>query len=211
VSSKGLGVVTNWFRGGASLALVVVLLLTVAPSQANARTRKPPSEAVAACRLTDLALAYTGGELATGYFFAQVTVWNVGPESCRLEGVVRIVGIYEGAPDTNALSYGIVPNLVLTPRRDAVALWSKPPAGEIAAAIPIEAEYRDDQNAPGGLCSVHRIVPAAWLVSIGGASRTVVDWNPSDAPWSHAFLTCYGRIAKPLPSVQRFTATGFGQ
>lgn len=202
--------VASLFRCGASLALVVPLL-TIAPSQANEGTRKPLSEAVAACRITDLALAYAGGQPATGSFFAQVTVWNTGPESCLLEGVVRLVGTYKGKPDTNVLSYGIVPDLVLTPRRDSAPLWSSPRGGEIAAAIPIESEYRDDPNVANGLCSAHRIVPADWLVSIGGTSRTVADWNPSNTAWSHDFLTCSGRIVNALPRVQRYTAAGFNQ
>jgi hypothetical protein len=199
----------NLVRFGTSLTLAV-LLVTIASAGANASPRRPLSKAVATCRLADLALAYTGGQPATGLFFAQVTIWNLGSESCLLEGVVRIVGTYKGVPDTNVLSFGVMADLVLTARQDSDPLWSSPRDGEVAAAIPIEAEYRDASNSRNGLCSAHRVVPAEWMISIGGVTRTVVDWNPSNTAWSHDFLTCHGNIAKSLPTIQRYTQAGFG-
>src|ERR1700722_3922284 len=170
--------IAKQFRFGTSLA-VAILLLSIGVASASVGTHDQLGNAVPVCRSIDLDLAYAGGQPATGFFFAQVMIWNVGSESCRLEGPIRIVGTYKGSPDTNALGYGVVANLVLTPRRDPGPLWSSPRGEEVAAAIPIEAGYRDDPNAPNGLCSTHRIVPAAWSVSIDGVPRTVPDWNPS--------------------------------
>jgi hypothetical protein len=194
-----------------TLALTAAATMTGGSARSGAAVRTPIAEKTQ-CHLSNLALAYSGGQPSTGFFFAQISVWDVGKIDCALVGAVHIVGLYEGLPDTNSLAFSVEPNLILTPRDPSVPLTATPRAGEVAAAIPIDAEYRDDPTgSPDGLCVTHRVVPAEWLVSIDGFDRTVVDWHQPGQGGGVGFLTCNGKIGETKPAVQRETISGWGE
>lgn len=205
-------------RGLLTLGVVVgsIALLTVAcsdsrtagsvsnttPHSARATsTSAAPVPVVNACVFDDLALDYYGGGGATGNDFGTIRVRDIAASPCLLRGPVVVTGVdAAGHAVTHAVSYPVVPGLVLSAHARRVPVEKVAPPGEAVANISMDAHYRDDPASPDGLCSAHRVVPSVWELAMGGETKRVqnASYDPRNPTNEFASLvTCYGEINTP--------------
>jgi hypothetical protein len=148
------------------------------------------------CTDRELAITFSGGGAGAGNDFGALYLRNVSADPCTLVGPIHVVGTDKGGTHvTSVLTVTVPAGLMLTPRSSADPSRGQPPLGEVAAQIQMAAEYRDDPSSPNGLCDVHWVIPAAWLVSLSSGSTSVPNASPNSAPDPFTNLvTCRGNV-----------------
>ena len=171
---------------------------------------EPASPAAAStvsdCRTRQLGLTYVGGQPGAGTDFGAIMIWDKGAQPCLLRGPLRITGLDRHAqPVTKPVSAQVPAKALLTAHGSGVFGGNfRLKAGQIAAFVPMAAEYRDDGAAPNGLCISHQVEPATWRVRpASGPAITVgnADRGEPGTPLTadRGLLTCLGRIGTAGP------------
>jgi hypothetical protein len=158
-----------------------------------------------ACRASQLALNYLGGEPSTGNDLGAIAVRDVSAKPCQLAGPLTVTGLDSaGHRVTVTVKTQVTGPAILSP--DAtVDHAGRPAAGALAEAITVIAEYRDDPKSPtGALCTPHWVVPASWSIGLpGGGHVTGPNADPADPAKlvpSGGFVTCRGKFSVPAPA-----------
>lgn len=195
--------------GGGAIALLCAYLLAGCSAAAAPKTAPTPSASTTlmsvptdappitmGCRPNQLVGQFIAGGLGTGNQFAEILVRNVSPSACSLQGSVgfsgidahgeRIAGVRMNQPET-------LRSVTLPPATPAVPPGVAP-ASDAYLVMYLMGAYRDDPNAPNGLCSVaNEITPSQFVTSIGDVSIHVV--NDDRAGISFKSLEgCHGAI-----------------
>lgn len=147
------------------------------------------------CRTDQLAIQYMAGGAGMGNDFGTILVRNVSSSWCELTGAVQISGLIHGQPVTRTVTVAVAADLELSPHARPAGPDHASPLDQLAASLPLSAEYRDDGR--GSLCGAHWIVPTAWRVVVGSATLTVPNARANaDArpPGAGGLITCRGNF-----------------
>jgi hypothetical protein len=180
-----------------------------APAQpavaAQPATEAQPTQASAApptCALADLGSVFRAGIPGAGNDFATIVLWDKSADTCRLTGVLTVVGLDTAdAVVTNPVRYTVPGSGELTPHGTAPAADGTLQAGESVASIVISAEYRDDPTSANGLCTAHQLEPASFRVTLSsGGSLTLANIALATRTEGHdptsngGLATCRGKL-----------------
>jgi len=188
------------------------VLYQALPAGTRSRLRNGPSVGVIVaigpappCTPGQLRLTYRGNGAIRGQDWGAVVISDIGTEPCRLPGSAWITGLDRaGRPVTKAHATKATAPIILSPHtapiQDGVAApyGIPPPPGDLAGAITLFDGFRlVPYSIAGTLCRPNWVIPAAWLVAIGGLSATVPNTDPrgpTPIVPSGAFVTCEGKL-----------------
>ena len=99
-----------------------------------------------------------GRRAGTGNNFGTILLRNDSGSWCELDGEVSITGLSaSGRPVTRTINEPVSRNLELSPHAAPAVPHQQLPVDQLAASVPLMAEYRDDHD--GSNCAPHWVVP----------------------------------------------------
>lgn len=160
--------------GGPSLGFTVTATSRLNPAQkaaAGART----------CKISDLALDYRGGGLATQSDFGGLIVRNTSATACKVSGPFVATPLdKQGNPTTpHRPLVWQVPATLLTPHATLWPRGDEEPASEKALILLLSGWETDQATGGNGPCNA--VTPAVWSLSPGNeGALTVANFDPED-------------------------------
>ena len=149
-----------------------------------------------ACRLDQIAIQYRAGGAGTGNNFGTILLRNDSGSWCELDGEVSITGLSaSGRPVTRTINEPVSRNLELSPHAAPAVPHQQLPEDQLAASVPLMAEYRDDHD--GSYCAPHWVVPKTWRLVLQSATLTVPNGRATAnarPPGVGGLITCRGEF-----------------